>query len=107
MHRIWIGVRSWAAFLVLVCAGLRSSNADIPDPVDCFERGNLVAWCVVPFDARKRGPEARAEMLTRQGIFRLAYDWRAEHIPEFDEENDPEEWGVVLELLRKEMASNR
>src|SRR4051794_30958587 len=22
-----------------------------------FDRDNLVAWCIVPFDARKRGPE--------------------------------------------------
>jgi len=51
-----------------------------------FARDNLVAWCIVPFDAKGRGPEARAEMLTRMGITKLAYDWRAEHIPTFDEE---------------------
>ena len=28
-----------------------------------FDRDNLVAWCIVPFDAKKRGPEARVEML--------------------------------------------
>lgn len=51
-----------------------------------FAKTNLVAWCIVPFDSQKRGPEARAEMLTRLGIRRLAYDWRAEHIPTFDAE---------------------
>ncbi|HUF61695.1 MAG TPA: TIM barrel protein [Verrucomicrobiales bacterium] len=51
-----------------------------------FARGNLVAWCVVPFDAKKRGPEERAAMLDRLGLRRLAYDWRAEHIPTFDAE---------------------
>jgi len=51
-----------------------------------FARSNLVAWCIVPFDARKRGPEERAQMLDRLGIHRLAYDWRAEHIPTFDAE---------------------
>lgn len=51
-----------------------------------FDRQNLVAWCIVPFDAAKRGPEARAEMLERLGITQLAYDWRAEHVPSFDEE---------------------
>ena len=30
---------------------------------DLFEKDNLVAWCIVPFDAAERGPEARAKML--------------------------------------------
>ncbi len=51
-----------------------------------FSKKNLVAWCIVPFDAKKRGPEERALMLERLGIHRLAYDWRDEHIPTFDEE---------------------
>ena len=51
-----------------------------------FARTNLVAWCIVPFDAKKRGPAERAQMLKGLGISRLAYDWRAEHIPTFDHE---------------------
>jgi len=51
-----------------------------------FARTNLVAWCIVPFDAMKRGPEQRAQMLDRLGLRRLAYDYRAEHIPTFDAE---------------------
>ena len=51
-----------------------------------FRRENLVAWCIVPFDAKKRSPEARAAMLEKMGIRRLAYDYRAEHIPLFDAE---------------------
>lgn len=47
---------------------------------------NLVAWCIVPFDAAKRTPEARAEMLKELGIKRCAYDWRAEHVPTFEAE---------------------
>ena len=47
---------------------------------------NLVAWCIVPFDSKKRGPEERAEMLERLGFTHFAYDWRAEHIPSFDAE---------------------
>jgi len=54
--------------------------------VDLFASENLVAWCIVPFDAKHRGPEERAEMLNRLGISQLAYDWRAEHIPTFDAE---------------------
>lgn len=51
-----------------------------------FARNNLVAWCVVPFDASKRSPVKRAAMLKRLGFTRLAYDWRAEHVDEFEEE---------------------
>jgi len=51
-----------------------------------FARTNLVAWCIVPFDARKRDPEERAAMLERLGFKLFAYDYRAEHIPTFDAE---------------------
>ncbi|QGJ69926.1 Auracyanin-A [Planctomycetales bacterium 10988] len=47
---------------------------------------NLVAWCIVPFDAKQRTPEQRAKMLKDLGIHRAAYDWREEHIPTFEEE---------------------
>src|ERR1051325_7854659 len=55
---------------------------------DIFDRDNLVAWCIVPFDAKKRTPEQRAQMLQKLGIHRFAYDWRAEHLPTFDAELD-------------------
>ena len=55
-------------------------------PADLWSRENLVAWCIVPFDAKKRGPEARADLLQRLGFRYFAYDWRAEHIPTFDDE---------------------
>jgi hypothetical protein len=44
--------------------------------------GDLVAWCIVPFDSRKRSPEERIAMLERLGFTRYAYDWRAEHLPD-------------------------
>ena len=75
-------LRSLIALLVLCAGGFAQQPADI------FARGNLVAWCIVPFDAKKRGPEERAQMLDRLGIRRLAYDYRAEHIPTFDAELD-------------------
>lgn len=53
---------------------------------DVFRRENLVAWCIVPFDSQHRSPQQRAEMLVKLGIQQLAYDYRAEHIPSFDEE---------------------
>ena len=51
-----------------------------------FAPSNLVAWCIVPFDAKKRGPEERAAMLERLGFQWFAYDYRTEHIPTFDAE---------------------
>ncbi|MCB1224296.1 MAG: heme-binding domain-containing protein [Verrucomicrobiales bacterium] len=53
---------------------------------ELFERDNLVAWCIVPFDAQKRSPEQRAEMLSKLGLTKVAYDWREEHVPEFERE---------------------
>jgi hypothetical protein len=53
-----------------------------------FSKDNLVAWCIVPFDALNRGPEERAQMLKQLGISRLAYDWREKDIPTFDQELD-------------------
>jgi beta-1,2-mannobiose phosphorylase / 1,2-beta-oligomannan phosphorylase len=47
---------------------------------------NLVAWCIVPFDIRRRGPAERAEMVRRLGLRRVAYDWREEHVATFEEE---------------------
>jgi sugar phosphate isomerase/epimerase len=52
-----------------------------------------VAWCIVPFDTAKRDAAARAAMLERLQIRRLAYDWRAEHVPQFDAE--------VIEMQRR------
>jgi hypothetical protein len=51
-----------------------------------FADTNLMAWCIVPFDAKKRGPEDRAAMLERLGFRLFAYDYRAEHIPTFEAE---------------------
>lgn len=48
--------------------------------------GNIHAWCAVPFDAKKRGPEERAQMLEKLGIKRFVYDWRAKDIPTFGDE---------------------
>lgn len=53
-----------------------------------FSKDNLVAWCIVPFDVRERGPVERAAMLKSLGITRLAYDWRDKDIPTFDAELD-------------------
>ncbi len=51
-----------------------------------FAKDNLVAWCIVPFDAKKRGPAERADMAKRLGFTKIAYDWRGEHVPTFEQE---------------------
>src|SRR5262249_15519578 len=56
-----------------------------------FARKNLIAWCIVPFDAKKRGPEERVAMLKKLMFERYAYGWRADHLPSFERE---------LQLLR-------
>lgn len=53
---------------------------------DLFDKQNLAAWCIVPFDKAKRTPEARAEMVAKMGIKKIAYDWRPEHVAEFERE---------------------
>jgi hypothetical protein len=73
-----------------VPALLRRYEKDFPEhrksTSNIFAPGNLMAWCIVPFDAKKRGPVERAQMLKKLGITKLAYDYRAEHIPTFDAE---------------------
>jgi azurin/sugar phosphate isomerase/epimerase len=62
------------------------SGQEIKGSNEVFRRENLAAWCIVPFDAKKRGPEERAAMLEKMGIRKLAYDYRQEHIAQWDEE---------------------
>ena len=50
-------------------------QADPPGDAGIYAQNNLVAWCVVPFDASGRGPAERAEMLKALGLTKLAYDW--------------------------------
>lgn len=62
-----------------------------------FAPENLVAWCVVPYDSRGRGPRARAEMLASLGLRRLAWDWRPHHVPQLEAELDAlAEHGIEL-----------
>lgn len=63
-----------------------AGGADPPKPADIYAQSNLVAWCIVPFDAKNRTPSQRVEMLQKLGFKKYAYDWRAEHLPSFDEE---------------------
>lgn len=76
--------------LLAACGGAPPEpEPAVPDPLaeaGVFSRDNLLAWCIVPFDASKRSPTERAEMLERLGIRAVAYDYRDEHIDSFDDE---------------------
>ena len=63
-----------------------------------FGKDNLVAWCIVPFDASQRSPSERAKMVRELGIKKVAYDWRAEHVPTFEEE--------IIEYKKKKSNSS-
>ncbi len=80
--RLWLG--SGVLVLLLSCAAEPPPGR--PGEYQLFARTNLAAWCIVPFDARARGPEERAAMLERLGFKLFAYDYRAQHIPTFDAE---------------------
>ena len=54
--------------------------------VELFEGDQLVAWCIVPFDASERTPLERAEMMNELGITKFAYDYRDKHIASFKNE---------------------
>jgi sugar phosphate isomerase/epimerase len=98
-----------ATLLVLLVLGAAPSSQPV------FSRDNLVAWCIVPFDAKSRGPKERADMLVRLGIKRIAYDWRDQHVPQWDEELEqykshgielvgfwaPDRHQQILDLLRR------
>lgn len=78
-----------ASLLIMLVAGsgtISWSQESDPPQSPLLQKSNLVAWCIVPFDASKRNPEQRAKMLQELGINRCAYDWRDEHVASFEEE---------------------
>lgn len=82
-------LRNLTFFLTITLLVLSGMAAKPVVPVGnekLFDRNNLVAWCIVPFDAKKRTPSDRVEMLKTLGFKKYAYDWRTEHLPTFDEE---------------------
>jgi hypothetical protein len=56
-----------ATLLVVITSGCASAP-------DIFAKPNLVARCIVPFDAKNRSPAERAQMVKRLGLRRVAYD---------------------------------
>lgn len=76
-------IRFFLSTAFLAALFLTGAKGELTDPLD---KDNLVAWCIVPFDAKKRGPEERTQLLVELGLKKCAYDWRAEHVPQFEEE---------------------
>lgn len=72
--------------IVTTCDPFALAADDSKEASDNFNRDRLVAWCIVPFDAKQRGPAARAEMVQGLGMTRVAYDWRDVHVSTFEEE---------------------
>jgi sugar phosphate isomerase/epimerase len=77
---------SLGVIATMICALLPASLRAAAPPAAPFDRQNFVAWCIVPYDAKKRSPADRAEMIVRLGLGKVAYDWRKEHVPQFEAE---------------------
>jgi sugar phosphate isomerase/epimerase len=93
-------IRTQALALAATFAAAGAFSADQPSKASVFAKDNLIAWCIVPFDAAHRGPVERAQMLKRLGITMLAYDWRDNDIPAFDQEVDAlKENGIKLQAF--------
>jgi len=72
--------------IMSVSSGESGGRMGPPEAGNLWAHDNLIAWCVVPFDAKNRGPEERAQMLEKLGFTKFAYDWRPVHVPTFDAE---------------------
>ncbi|MAV36818.1 MAG: heme-binding domain-containing protein [Planctomycetaceae bacterium] len=87
MHRL---IPPCVGFVLLTVGVLSDVGAQSPaekaQANRLFDRNQLVAWCIVPFDGKQRGPAERAQMLKRLGLRRVAYDWREKHVATFEEE---------------------
>ena len=80
--RVVLALAAYSAVAVTQCACAEESGGK----PSIYVKKNLVAWCIVPFDANRRTPTERAKMLKRLGLTRLAYDWRDVNVPTFEGE---------------------
>lgn len=82
-----MSLRPLHLFCAILFAGATVGLAQTePNTNAIFRKENLAAWCIVPFDAGKRGPEERAAMLEKMGLKKFVYDYRPEHIPQWEDE---------------------
>lgn len=95
-------MNSWLTFTFSLIALLLlsgCSNEEQSSSMDnhLFQKDNLLAWCVIPYDSKNRSPAERAQMLSDLGFTKFAYDWRDHHLPDFPEEiNVLKEHGIEL-----------
>ncbi|MHB8218624.1 MAG: ThuA domain-containing protein [Candidatus Sulfotelmatobacter sp.] len=75
----WAGVIA-AFFALTTCIlnfpdarGEAGTRSNLSQTVSLWAHDNLVAWCLEPWDAKRRGPEARAQMLAKLGFRHYAY----------------------------------
>lgn len=65
-----------------------------------FSKNNLVAWCTIPYDSKKRNSEERAVMLKDLGFTSFAYDWRDKDLPNMETELATlKKYGIQLESV--------
>lgn len=74
------------SILLAALVTLTGPESAAAEETPLFDRQNIVAWCIVPFDSVNRGPAERARMVKELGITKVAYDWRAPHVPQFEQE---------------------
>ena len=80
-------IQACLSVLVLLGATCSSISQEIRQNNDMlFAKNNLVAWCIVPYDVKKRNSEERAIMLKELGISSLAYDMRDADLPNMETE---------------------
>jgi len=95
-------MNSWLTFIFLIIAlphlsGCSHEESSSSLNNHLFQKDNLLAWCVIPYDNQNRSPSERASMLTDLGFTKFAYDWRDHHLPDFPEEiNVLQEHGIEL-----------
>lgn len=76
-------------FIVLLTALLlscKSKNKTVAKATYPFEINNLIPWSIVAFDATKRTPYQRVEMVKNLGFSQYAFGGREQHIATFEEE---------------------
>ena len=83
MKTTGLSIPSLFFILIILSCGSGGNNSSTSK---LFEKDNLIAWCVVPFDSAERTPEERAQMLEDLGFKKFAYDWRLKHLPTFGDE---------------------
>ena len=82
MRRVVIVLISLLLISVFPAAAQRKQINNGP----LFGKNNLLAWCVIPFDSKKRSSEERAAMLKEMGFTQFVYDWRAPDLPNMETE---------------------